>query len=840
MSEDETERAEQESGAGEPRPEPVEEVETAGFDGPRRSGASTSSPEERPEPVEAEPVEAEVPQTRGPAVFDAPPPPGKVQAWLLHSPRRFAGDWKTILFLLVALSLAYLPGLGSYGLYDPWETHYGEVARNMVEHGNYIDPWWGSAWDPSGVKREREGFYSKPLLIMWMTSAGMNLFGFNELGIRFFFPLFAIMALLAIYLACSRFFNRRAGLIATTLTATAPIFAFMSRQAVPDGPMVAIMTCGVMALTLGLFHCKEEEESSPALYWLVLGLLVAVSFGQLWAILPMDRSPDVIRPYPGTRGFFFSIQWWFTELVSAARGKGWVISFVLLPICLFAAFKVAKQKRRRLLYVYLFYIACGLCVPAKGWLAWAPMGMAILSYCLVANDWRIWKQVDVPTGLLIVFVVGHPWIIAMLGGHHPGWYKRFWIHDHYNRLFSGVHSIDNGAFEYFFKWIGYGLFPWIGLLPAAMARMLGFRKDGEWTAPQRFQLFVFLWACFGFFLFTKSSTKFHHYIFPILPALALLMAFFVEDLLRGAVKYAALFVAAGAGIVVWVGQDLFRVPRAFGQGSQNLVNLFTYKYDREWHKFTEPEKLETLKGDALAVAQYDNAWLLEHANTLGLVTLVALIGYLFIALFKGWRRAYGTLVLGGAGVLMLVFSLHTYLPQVGVHWSQKGMWDAYYDTCTPFAGDQDAWDLHMLSTTSRAPSREELFPRGKCQEPIVAFRTNWRGETYYSANTVIPAPETKHLKPFLESYKGKPFYLFTERNRVKSELEPNLPKHLKGAYEQKYGRRAGANDEGLKFVLLRIDPKLGKKPSKKKKKGKKAKKAEPSEKIETPMEPVAP
>ena len=25
----------------------------------------------------------------------------------------------------------YLPGAGSYGLWDPWETHYGEVAREM-------------------------------------------------------------------------------------------------------------------------------------------------------------------------------------------------------------------------------------------------------------------------------------------------------------------------------------------------------------------------------------------------------------------------------------------------------------------------------------------------------------------------------------------------------------------------------------------------------------------------------------------------------------------------------------------------------------------------------------
>ena len=44
--------------------------------------------------------------------------------------------------------------------------------------------------------------------------------------------------------------------------------------------------------------------------------------------------------------------------------------------------------------------------------------------------------------------------------------------------------------------------------------------------------------------------------------------------------------------------------------------------------------------------------------------------------------------------------------------------------------------------------------------------------------------------------------LFTERSRIKSELEPNLPKHLKGQYEEVFGANR-------KFVLLRIEKGLG-------------------------------
>ena len=115
----------------------------------------------------------------------------------------------------------------------------------------------------------------------------------------------------------------------------------------------------------------------------------------------------------------------------------------------------------------------------------------------------------------------------------------------------------------------------------------------------------------------------------------------------------------------------------------------------------------------------------------------------------------------------------------------------------------------MLAQSSRVPSKGDIYPRARCKEPIVAFRTNWRGETFYSANTVIPAPETKHLKPFLEQWgKDKPFFLFTEANRVKSELEPNLPKHLKGQYDRVFG-------QNLKFVLLRIDASIKREAKKK-------------------------
>ena len=132
----------------------------------------------RPGPIlESEPLNAESPEQTEPgsdeqtnaaetAALDVQPEQpaseeSPARVWQPRSPRQHL---MVGLGLTVLLGALYLPGLGSYGLYDPWETHYGEVARNMVENANYIDPFWGSPWDPSGVKkREREGFIANPL-----------------------------------------------------------------------------------------------------------------------------------------------------------------------------------------------------------------------------------------------------------------------------------------------------------------------------------------------------------------------------------------------------------------------------------------------------------------------------------------------------------------------------------------------------------------------------------------------------------------------------------------------------------------------------------------------------
>jgi hypothetical protein len=441
----------------------------------------------------------------------------------------------------------------------------------------------------------------------------------------------------------------------------------------------------------------------------------------------------------------------------------------------------------------------------------------------------------------------------MLGGHHPAWVNRFIYHDHINRLFKGVHSTDDGAFEYFFQWVGYGLYPLIALAPLALAyamskgqtdqvtrersrehkidHVMSLRDDVSQDNQHKLLLIIGLWSIIGFALFTRSSTKFHHYIFPVLPALTILIGLMLARIWRGLFTPSIKAILVACMVLLWVGGDLNTPSRAPGQGAQSWVNLFTYKYDRKWPIHPTPDELSALEDQAASKAwrstlslpltssamsehldQLDQAyrdldWNERLTAPIQHLTFIAILGLICIALRWLWIRRLGIGLVGVSALLACYFALHTYLPTVASHWSQWQLWDEYYQRCGHYPRTQEGereFRAHLLTFSSRVPAQLNALPEW-CQAPAVAFRMNWRGEAFYTHNTVVPALYTKDLKPILQNWgvwdhwqKGKRFFIFTERSRVKSELERSLPKHLKGKYKEVFG-------EGRRFVLLEVD-----------------------------------
>ncbi|ANJ72621.1 glycosyltransferase family 39 protein [Ralstonia insidiosa] len=173
------------------------------------------------------------------------------------------------------------------------------------------------------------------------------------------------------------------------------------------------------------------------------------------------------------------------------------------------------------------------------WVCWASMALAVLSkgligvvlpgfvlvvYTLVARDWALWKRLHLMTGLIVFFAVGAPWF-ALISARNPEFAWFFFVHEHFQRFTSTVHN-RNAPLWYFVPLLLAGFLPWLAQLPGA-AR-LSFARTETATNGFRPTLMLGLWAILIFAFFSISDSKLPGYIFPIIPALAVLAALALE------------------------------------------------------------------------------------------------------------------------------------------------------------------------------------------------------------------------------------------------------------------------------------------------------------------------
>ncbi len=150
-------------------------------------------------------------------------------AGVVGSARR--GERFRLVALIFAMALMRLATLGAYPLMDNTESRYAEVARKMLETGDWITP-----QVQYGVP-----FWAKPPLSFWFTGASFAAFGVNEFAARL--PQFLVAALVAwlTYLFAARRSGRDCALRATLVLCTTPLF-FIAAGAVMTDMTLALTT----------------------------------------------------------------------------------------------------------------------------------------------------------------------------------------------------------------------------------------------------------------------------------------------------------------------------------------------------------------------------------------------------------------------------------------------------------------------------------------------------------------------------------------------------------------------------------------------------------------------
>lgn len=224
------------------------------------------------------------------------------------------GTERLVLLALVAVVLMRLLTLGLYPLTDTTEARYAEVARKMVELGDWITPWYDY-----GVP-----FWAKPPLSTWLTAASFKVFGLNEFAARL--PHF-VLAVATGWLVWDwlRQRDRRQALLGVAMLYGAILFLVSSGAVMTDMALALGTTLAMRGLWLGVFGApgRRGVECWLAFVGLAIGLLakgpvalvlICAPFGA-WALATRNIGL-AWRAIPWVRG----------GLVAAALSVPWYVA----------------------------------------------------------------------------------------------------------------------------------------------------------------------------------------------------------------------------------------------------------------------------------------------------------------------------------------------------------------------------------------------------------------------------------------------------------------------------------------------------------------------------------
>ncbi len=145
--------------------------------------------------------------------------------------------WGRLLALVTFAVLAHYVLLTSAStLWDRDEPRFSRATVEMVESGNYLYPTFNGDLRPD-----------KPILIYWLMSLPVRLFGPTEMTCRAVAPLASAVAVLLIAWIGRRLAGPLAGLLAALFMATTPLLAASGSAATTDALLLACMTGALAA-----------------------------------------------------------------------------------------------------------------------------------------------------------------------------------------------------------------------------------------------------------------------------------------------------------------------------------------------------------------------------------------------------------------------------------------------------------------------------------------------------------------------------------------------------------------------------------------------------------------
>lgn len=236
--------------------------------------------------------------------------------------------WGTVYCAALLIAFALVYRLGSPVLLDdPNDGQYAEVAREMIESGDWVSP------TLNGVL-----FLNKPPLLYWLIASSYGILGVNELAARLPGALATALTLFLLHGLAREAFDSTTAFLAVCVYAGMPSTLIEARLVRPDTLLAASTVAALWAFAVVLRSGGSERRR--ALFGLQLALAAGLlAKGMVALLLPgfaiaavilTERRWDILRALVSPSG------WWLLvvtvapwHIVAGLRHEGFLRDYVV-------------------------------------------------------------------------------------------------------------------------------------------------------------------------------------------------------------------------------------------------------------------------------------------------------------------------------------------------------------------------------------------------------------------------------------------------------------------------------------------------------------------------------
>jgi len=248
---------------------------------------------------------------------------------------------------------------------------------------------------------------------------------------------------------------------------------------------------------------------------------------------------------------------------------------LMLTSALLALYGWTQTDRGR--WIALAGVMTGLAALTKGPVALVLIGVQTIAYLCLTQQARRLLSPALWGGFALCLLVGLPWFLAMIHLHGRLFIDGFLEANNVTRYLQAEHR-ETSPFWFFLPVLLGGFFPWSLALPGAL--ILAWRKGQEaWRArlADNPALFLGLWVALVFVFFSASQSKLITYIFPLYPAAAVLVGYWLAKQPETLARFNPLWVYAALILILTTAVDV--AGKKFGVSKEttwlwSMVSIF--------------------------------------------------------------------------------------------------------------------------------------------------------------------------------------------------------------------------------------------------------------------------